>query len=311
MNAVEISNLTKTYRKGRVHALRGVSFTMSRGEIFGLLGPNGAGKTTLVKIMLGIIYRTAGDANILGRPVPSAASRRGVGFMPEDLVFPAYMNGRYALKTFGRMKGVCGRKLNVQVADLIRMVGMGQYQTMKIKHYSRGMRRRIGIALALLGEPDVVFLDEPTDGLDPIGRKYVRDLLLELKNRGKTVFLNSHLLGEVEMICDRVAILSQGEVLRIGTIDELTSRGEQYRLLVTNADAALDGAIERIVARYRRDGLEIHFAARDGAELDAVIDELRSRSVGLRELTRRRETLEDVFFKLTSGEDGVGLSRNN
>jgi len=311
MNAIEINNLKKTYRKGGVHALRGVSFTMSRGEIFGLLGPNGAGKTTLVKIMLGIIYRTAGDAKILGRPVPSAASRGGVGFMPEDLVFPAYMNGRYALKAFGRMKGVCGRKLNVQVADLIRMVGMGQYQTMKIKRYSRGMRRRIGIALALLGEPDVVFLDEPTDGLDPIGRKYVRDLLLELKNRGKTVFLNSHLLGEVEMICDRVAILSQGEVLRIGTIDELTSRREQYRLLVTNADAALDGAIEKIVARYRRDGLEIHLAARDGTELDAVIDELRSRSVGLRELTRRRETLEDVFFKLTSGEDGVGLSRNN
>jgi len=311
MNAIEINNLKKTYRKGGVHALRGVSFTVGRGEIFGLLGPNGAGKTTLVKTLLGITRRTAGNAKILGRPIPSAASRRRVGFMPEDLIFPAYMNARCALKTFGGMKGVRGAEIKGRVADLLRLVGMQDYGTMKINRYSRGMRRRIGIALALLGGPDVIFLDEPTDGLDPMGRKYVRDMLLELKNDGKTVFLNSHLLGEVEMICDRVAILSQGKVLRLGAIDELTSTGERYHLLVTNADAALDEAMSGIVSQYRRDGLEISIATRDGRELDAAVDMLRSRAIGLRELTRQRKTLEDVFFTLTSGGNGGGLSRSN
>jgi len=314
MNAIEINELRKVYRtglRGRIAALNGVSFAVNRGEIFGLLGPNGAGKTTLLKTLLGIVKKTSGEAKILGHRVPSLESRRAVGFMPEDLTFPAYMTGYSALMTFGGMKGMSGSTLRNRVDGLLYLVGMQQWQNTKIRHYSRGMRRRVGMALALLGEPDVVFLDEPTDGLDPMGRRDVRDLFIRLRNDGKTIFLNSHLLSEVEMICDRVAILSKGRLLRIGTVDELTAGKERYSLIVTGADDALDKALAALVSAYDRNGLEIHIGTTDGGQLDAVVDILRSRSIGIRELVRRRETLEDVFFRLTGEGGGHGLSGNN
>jgi len=313
MNAIEISELRKVYRTGRrrrVVALNGVSFTVNRGEIFGLLGPNGAGKTTLLKTLLGIVRKTGGEANILGHKVPSVKSRRAVGFMPEDLVFPAYMTGRSALTTFGEMKGMRGAALRESVESLLYLVGMRQWRDAKIRHYSRGMRRRVGMAMALLGGPEVVFLDEPTDGLDPVGRRDARELFIRLRNEGKTIFLNSHILSEVEMVCDRVAILSKGRLLRIGTVGELTAGREQYGIVVTACDEALDKALAALVPQYSRNGLEIQITATDGKQVDAVVDLLRSRSVGIRELVRRHETLEEAFFRLT-GEGGHGFTGGN
>jgi ABC-2 type transport system ATP-binding protein len=314
MNAIEIKELRKVYRTGlraRIVALGGVTFTVNRGEIFGLLGPNGAGKTTLLKTLLGIVSRTSGEASIMGQPVPSVASRRGVGFMPEDLAFPTYMTGHSALETFGAIKKMRGSALRSRVDGMLYLVGMQQWRNVKIRHYSRGMRRRIGIALALLSEPEVVFLDEPTDGLDPAGRRDVRDMLLRLRSAGKTVFLNSHLLSEVELVSDRVAILSEGRLLRVGTVDELTAGNEQYSIVVTGADEALDKALAAAVRHYSRNGPEIHIGAVDGAQLDAVVDIIRSRGLGIRELVRRRETLEDVFFRLTGEVGGHALSSDN
>jgi len=313
MNAVEIKDLHKTYgslRKAKaVRALRGVSLDIHKGEIFGLLGPNGAGKTTLVKILLGICYASGGSARILGHGAPSVASRKRVGFLPEDLRFPNYMKGRSALMTFGRIMRV--PNLASKVQEHLQTVGMLEAAGRKIRTYSRGMTRRIGVALALLNEPDVVFMDEPTDGLDPMGRRYIRDLLVHLKERGKTIFLNSHVLSEVEMVCDRVAILNQGRLVRVGTVNELTGAGTHYRVVVSRADDSLDAALSPLARGYSRSDREITFTIGEEEELDKVVDCIRSGGVGLRELVQLKDTLEDAFLKIISEEDRYDVAGNN
>jgi len=313
MNTIKINNLQKTYgllrKKNIVRALDGVSIEVGKGEIFGLLGPNGAGKTTLIKILLGICRRSGGSAAILGHDIPSVASRKSVGFLPEDIRFPNYMKGRCALMTFGRIMRV--PNLRAEVDRHLQMVGMAEAAGRKIKNYSRGMTRRIGLALALLNNPRVVFLDEPTDGLDPMGRRYIRELLMNMKERGKTIFLNSHILGEVETVCDRVAILNRGRVVRVGKVDELTDGGSHCRITVSRADDALDSALSPIMNGYARDGNAISFTVRDESELDRAIDTIRARGVGLRELVQLKDTLEDVFLKTISGENQNGPSGDN
>ena len=215
--ALEIRDLCKTYREGwlfrkKFEALRGVSFQVEPGEIFGLLGPNGAGKTTIIKILLGIARKTSGEARLLGRPAGHQASRRQVGYLPEHLRMAPHHNAWTALELFGRLSGCSHRQIRVRGAELLKEVGLADRAKDALSKYSKGMLQRLGLAQALLHDPQLLILDEPTDGLDPVGRKDVRTLLTRLKEQGKTVFLNSHLLQEVELVCDRVAILDRGQL---------------------------------------------------------------------------------------------------
>ncbi len=233
--SITVDSLEKIYKaSGRkdtpVHALKPLTLEIEPGEVFGLLGPNGAGKTTLVKLLLGIVFPSSGNGSIYGKRIGTTASKRIIGYLPENHRYPQYLTGGGVLEYFGKLSGVPSSELAVRVKDLLHLVNMTKWQKTKVKKYSKGMMQRIGIAQALINNPDVVFLDEPTDGVDPVGRKEIRDIIQHLKIEGKTIFLNSHLLSEVELICDRVAILNKGNLVRMGTIPELTQTGKLFRI---------------------------------------------------------------------------------
>ena len=230
-SAIEVQNLRKTYRDGlfgrrRIEALRGISFAVQPGEIFGLLGPNGAGKTTLIKVLLGVVRRSEGEASLLGRPAGDRIGRRGVGYLPENHRIPRHHTGNTALAYYGGLSGLSAKDIRARRPHLLDVVGLASWGNTPVRKYSKGMLQRLGLAQALLHDPQVLILDEPTDGVDPVGRSEMRVVLQQLKTQGKTVFINSHLLQEVELVCDRVAILNHGRVLREGKIAELTRMSE-------------------------------------------------------------------------------------
>ena len=227
--AVDLRDVAKTYRR-RVQALRGIQMQVRAGEIFGLLGPNGAGKSTLVKIMMTVIRPTRAEGTILGHPIGHKGTLIRVGYMPEHIRFPPYLTGRQALEFFAALAKVDRTARKRRAAELLDLVDMTPWADTKVGTYSKGMQQRIGLAQAMVNDPDFLVLDEPTDGLDPVGRREVREVLGRLRDQGKTVFLNSHMLSEVERVCDRVAILSAGMVIRQGTLDELTAGSEHFEI---------------------------------------------------------------------------------
>ncbi|MFN0008933.1 MAG: ATP-binding cassette domain-containing protein [Planctomycetota bacterium] len=301
---LSVRDLRKTYgrrlfSKRGFRALDGVSFDIPRGTVFGLLGPNGAGKTTLIKILLGLVGGYEGEALLLERPPGDPASRRGVGFLPESHRLPGYLTGRQVMKLFGMMSGVPAADLDRRIEPLLERVGMTKSADRKVREYSKGMQQRIGLAQALVHDPQVVFLDEPTDGVDPLGRAAIRGIVQELKARGVTVFINSHLLMEVELVCDRVAIMLNGKVIREGSVDELRPRtGSVYFDL---REVPVD--LERLLAGVGTDlarsasGFDLKV---DERELDVAIDRLRAAGVGIREISRRRLTLEESFIHVVN-----------
>ncbi len=305
--AIDVLHASKTYR-GKVHALRDVSLKVAPGEIFGLLGPNGAGKSTLVKILMTVIRGTRVEGSMLGQPIGHRATLRRVGYLPEHLRFPSYLNGAQALSYFGALSLVPSAERRKRAAELLSLVGMSNWTKQKIASYSKGMRQRLGLAVALIADPAIIVLDEPTDGVDPVGRKEIRDLLLEMRRRGKTVFINSHLLSELEMVCDRVAIMSKGTVIRQGTIAELTERSRRYEFVVTGLrpdDPGIREPIGRFGARVEardagRDGLAessmIEVPTSEPAEVQPLIDLLRSRGVTIVSTRPVRQSLEDLFM---------------
>jgi ABC-2 type transport system ATP-binding protein len=296
MAAIDVTGLAKDY--GSVPALRGVSLRVEPGEIYGLLGRNGAGKSTLVKILLSIVRKGAGSARLLGQEVPHEASRRRVGYLPEDLRFPEYHTAASALDFYGALSHMPRGERRRRIPDLIKRVDLTATADRKIRTYSRGMKQRLGLAQAILHDPDVIFLDEPTDGVDVVGRAQIRDLLLELKSRGKTIFLNSHLLSEVERLCDRVGILETGALVREGTVQALTTPQNLYSI---RTEGPMEGVTESLAAlapdvRRTPEGIELTLA--EPKDLDRAIDLLRSRGVGVRGVTEKRVSLEDVFRDL-------------
>ncbi len=220
--AIETTDLRKVYNETKV-AVQGLSLQVPRGEVFGFLGPNGAGKTTSVKMLLGLVRPTAGSALLLGRPIGDPAARAGVGFLPEHFRFHEWLRADEFLDLHGQMYGMSRADRVDRIPRLIERVGLSEAASRRLSAFSKGMLQRIGLAMALLPRPALVFLDEPTSGLDPFGRLLVRDLIRAARDEGTTVFLNSHLLSEVEVTCDRVAFIRQGRVIRAGSLDELSA----------------------------------------------------------------------------------------
>ncbi len=326
--AIDVRGVHKTYR-GRVQALRGVDLLVNRGEIFGLLGPNGAGKSTLVKILMTVISATKAEGTFLGGPVGHKGTLARVGYLPEHHRFPDYLTGGQVLDFFGAMAGVGKQDRKKRAGPLLELVGMSDWTKKRVKSYSKGMRQRIGIAQALMNDPDLVVLDEPTDGVDPVGRRDIRKVLLELKAQGKTVFLNSHLLSELEMVCDRVAIMVQGKVASQGTIDELTQDGRRYEielaydtgvaerhlagLLVGGAgqpQGHTPGALMRLSAAPEVEGTVdrgmLILKTTDPERVQPVLDDIRKRGLTIRSVRQHRPSLEDLFMRAvvdpTTGE---------
>ncbi|TKJ34362.1 ABC transporter ATP-binding protein [bacterium (candidate division B38) B3_B38] len=302
MKVIETFKLSKTFkslfRKRRVDALQQVNLEVEKGHIFGLIGPNGAGKTTLVKILLGITYPTLGSANIFGLPISDYHCRQRVGYLPEDHRYPPYLTAEGVLHYFGKLSEIPLEDRRHRIEELLPLVKLQEWRKVKIKKYSKGMMQRLGIAQALINNPDLLILDEPTAGVDPIGRREVRDLLLELRGRGKTIFLNSHFLSEVEMICDHIAILHEGRVIRSGPLEELTRAPHEYELRVSHLPPAVEEEIKGKVVSYSRDNEKLRLCTESTATLNSVIDLLREHKVELLSLGPKRTSLEELFIRV-------------
>jgi ABC-2 type transport system ATP-binding protein len=299
--------LAKTFRtpfsRREVKALDGLDLQVAAGEVFGLLGPNGAGKTTTVKILLGLTLPTAGRAELFGLPVSDPESRRRVGYLPEGHRFPGYLTARQTLSIFGRMSGVAPAEMKSRVPELLARVRLSDWADVKVKKFSKGMTQRLGLASALVHRPDLLLLDEPTDGVDPVGRREIRDLLHEEAARGAAILLNSHLLSEIEMTCDRVAVLRKGKAVAAGRIADLTAQGFSYRFAGTGVDETLLGLFRETGAAAERVNGHVKLTARDAQHLNALVDVARGRGVLVTELTPVRSTLEDVFVDLVKAGD--------
>lgn len=309
MQIVETIKLSKTYfgalfRRRGVHALREADISVGSGEIFGLLGPNGAGKTTFVKILLSIVRPSGGDVRVFGLPLGNLAIRKRSGYLPENHRYPLFLTGFETLLFFGRIHGLKSNNIRDRAKSLLQLVGLSDWSNIKIKRYSKGMMQRLGMAQALINDPELLFLDEPTDGVDPIGRKEIRDLLKQLRSEGRTVFLNSHLLSEVEAISDRVAILNKGEVLRVGTIAEITSIQMEYELQVDRPIP--EGLLQKLgtlSTRLKVDGKTLLISATDKEKLNEVIDLIRQSSIYIESMSPRKTSLEDYFVNLIRTEE--------
>lgn len=304
--ALVAETLSKTYKaasKKEVHALKEFSLSVGQGEIFSLLGPNGAGKTTFIKIILSITRPTSGRVELLGTLLPSAAIREKVGYLPENHRFPSHLTAEQVLQLFGGLSGVPAAQLRKKIPQLLDLTGIAQWGRVKVRRFSKGMLQRLGLAQAMLNDPQVLFLDEPTDGVDPVGRKEIRDLLRELRLQGKTIFLNSHLLSEVELVSDRVAVLDHGSLLRVGTVDELTTSGSTYRIGIEGSlPEAFRLEAEASVFTFTVQADQLVADLPGTGELNRLIDLLRSHRVSITSVARQRTSLEESFLDLLKKE---------
>lgn len=302
--AIETKGLAKTYPNG-TEALKGVDLQVPHGVCFGLLGPNGAGKSTLIKAILGIIHASEGSATINGVDFRDPNARQRVGYLPEGHAFPPYLTGRAVCRYYGQLGGLKGAELERDISEKLEWVGMADRADEKVTKFSKGMKQRIGLAQALLGSPSLVFLDEPTDGLDPIGRAEIRDVIRKITAAGTTVFFNSHLLSEVEQICTELAILRQGQLLHRGETSKLVAEMEtgDDRLWVEFETGSLPDALwtslEKRGARRIDRGLCVPLEGRE--DISEVIDELRAAEVAIYEVQPREKSLEDAFIQLLTG----------
>jgi ABC-2 type transport system ATP-binding protein len=301
MGIIETKELTKIFSSGskKVIALSEFNLSLERGTIFGLLGPNGAGKTTLIKILLSIIFPSSGYASVLGRSLSDYTVKEKIGYLPENHRYPNYLTGGEVLRFFGRLSGMDGAVLDKKIDELLELMNLTKWKKTKVKTYSKGMMQRLGLAQAMINDPELIFLDEPTDGVDPLGRKEIRDILLELKSRSKTIFLNSHLLSEVELITDRVAILNKGKLLREGTVQELTEKKEEYRLSVESSDSSfkMPAVYNGVMISNVKDNF-YSVKATDTNQLNQFIDYLRQNKILISGIVKEKSTLEDMFISL-------------
>ncbi len=295
---IAVQDLSKDFRLGlrlrKVTALRGISFSVPRGSVFGFLGPNGAGKTTTIKILTGLILPTAGKAQVFGKTVRSGGSSAKLGYLPEHPYFYDYLSGREILRFYGRLFGLPAATVRKRADGLIERVGLKEAADRPIRKYSKGMMQRIGIAQALINDPELVILDEPMSGLDPIGRKEVRDLLMELKRAGKTIFFSSHILSDIEMVCDEIAIIDRGGIIEAGQVSELqAASGLQVEILARSVTAieAADG----LPAPRRLGDLWQYEVAPE--QVDILLRHLIQHDASVVSVTPRKASLEELFVK--------------
>jgi ABC-2 type transport system ATP-binding protein len=324
---VDVHGLQKSYggrslfRRRRVDALCGVSLSANAGEVFGLLGPNGAGKTTLIKILLGVVKPSAGTASLFGESVGSSAARQRVGYLPESLRVDRHHTARSALRYYGRLSRMNSTEIARRSDELLELVGLRGRDRESVRRFSKGMYQRLGLAQALMHDPDLLVLDEPTDGLDPVGRNDVRKVIERLRDSGKTIFLNSHILQEVEMVCTRVAILDKGEIRVSGRIDELslTEQTEQVAFEVA-VPSGLDGDSASLSNCFDPQGLadlvvtplqsggrthRVTVTLTQQRQIDDAVDRLRAAGISLVRLEVKRPTLEDTFMKLVGNTEST------
>ena len=303
---IRVEHIAKDFRPGfglrKKRVLDGISFAVREGEIFGFVGPNGAGKTTTLKILMGLIGASGGSASILGHDVRETAFRRHVGFLPENPYFYDYLTGREILTFYARLSGVARGAVRARVAELLAWVGLAHAADARLRTYSKGMLQRIGIAQALVHDPSVVFLDEPMTGLDPLGRKEIRDLIRRLRAEGRTVFMNTHILSDVEMLCDRVAILVEGRIRYEGATEEiLTGEASEAEVVLAGlAAAAGAGLEERFGAALRGvgDRLELRVAQKHVGE---CLREALAGGAEVVSVTPHRVSLEEIFLSAVEG----------
>jgi len=303
--AIETEGLSKTFRrrwsKEGFRAVENVSLCVERGTTFGLLGPNGAGKTTFVKMLLSCAHPTSGRAKVFGMDSRIPAARRPIGYLPENHRFPTYMTGRGMLDFYGALSGMDGGLRKKRIGELLALVGLEQWGDVRVGKYSKGMLQRVGLAQALMHSPKLLILDEPSDGVDPVGRRQIRDILNGLEQQGVTIFLNSHLLVEVELFCRDVAIIHKGKLALEGKVKELTA-GSGYRV---EAEKASDRLVEQVrlsaTAFASQNGhVEFHFDSREVA--NRAVDLLRAEKCEIEAVARTKSTLEEVFIKTIDGQ---------
>jgi ABC-2 type transport system ATP-binding protein len=299
--AIEVCQLTKDYPS--VRALDDLNLTVRQGECFGLLGPNGAGKTTLMKLLLNLISPSSGTVHIFNQSVKNDFLREKIGYLPEKVKIYGFLTGSEFLDYQGKLYGMDRTLRKSRTEECLKTVSMYEDRFRRIGEYSKGMVQRIGLAQALLNNPELLLLDEPAAGLDPISNKEMRDILLGLKEAGVTIFINSHLLSEIEMVCDRVAILHRGHLVRTGTKQELTSRGEIIELTVEGINDLLLENIRAVSLQVKVDGNDIQLTPRDAQTISALPEIIIKQGGKLLSLTTRMESLEDIFYRLIKEEE--------
>ncbi len=305
MSVVEVKALEKTFVRGffrkRTAAVRGVSFEVERGEIFGFLGPNGAGKTTTIKMLMGLIHPTGGSAKVLGDPIGAVRAKRKIGYLPENPYFYDYLSALEFLHMVGRLFGLDAKTRERRANELLDRVGLSMAKSRSMRSYSKGMMQRVGLAQALMGDPELVVMDEPMSGLDPIGRKEVRDLLLELRDAGKTVFFCTHILADASMLCDRVGIIVKGELKDVGSLDSLLGGHVQHVEIHAQGEAALRTKLAPKVEELggklldRGEGFGVELASTQQA--DAIVAAIIEGGGRIHELRPHTMTLEELFVR--------------
>jgi ABC-2 type transport system ATP-binding protein len=304
---IEARGLCKDFRSGfwrtRVRILHSLDLTVHRGEIFGYLGPNGAGKTTTLKILTGLIFPTSGSARLLGQDLTDHAAKRQIGFLPENPHFYDYLTGREFLDLCGRLFGLRADRRRERVGELLRLTGLDVAADRQLRKYSKGMLQRLGLAQALVNDPTLVILDEPMSGLDPLGRKAMRDIILQLKAEGRTVFFSSHILPDVELLCDRVAILAAGRLRDVGRLSEiLRTPTEEFELTLQKVPPDLLSALQALAhapVLDRTDGMLVRLP--DEVRLDAALRSALAAGARVVSVVPQRQTLEDHFVREVQG----------
>lgn len=309
MNPLQINRLTKAYQRGwsrkRFLAVDSLSLEVCKGEIFGFLGHNGSGKTTTIKMILGLVHPTEGTVSILGRDSREIGVKRSVGYLPESPYFYDYLTAEEFLRFYGRLFNMQGSQLACKIDSLLELVGLKDARQVPLRKFSKGMLQRAGIAQALINDPALVILDEPMSGLDPIGRRDVRDIILQLKEQGKTVFFSSHILPDVEMICDRVSILVKGQLKAVGAVSDLVGSetvNEVEIQVVTTSQELLRKADELGATVSRRGGMVL-MTVPSQPKADQLLAYIRSQNGRLVSFVPHKRSLEDLFLK----ETGVGI----
>ena len=301
--AIETYGLRKLY--GDIVAVGGLTLQVQQGEVFGFLGPNGAGKTTSIKMLLGLVAPSAGSARLLGEPLGSRSVRSRIGFLPEHFRFHDWLTAGEFLTLHGELYGMAKERLRQRIKELLDLVGLASFEHKLLRTYSKGMIQRIGLAQALLNDPLLIFLDEPTSGLDPIGRRLVRDIIRDLRQKGTTVFLNSHMLSEVEITCDRVAFIKQGEVLYTSQLKSLVDGETSVTIRCSEPSPDTLSGLRQLGKNVRADGDTISLTVSEEAALPAITRYLVAQGLDVYAITPQRLSLEDLFIQVVGTDGGL------